>query len=272
MDTLSLPLVRTQKAFFTGGNLFDVVRSFGVSEDDDLCVHSAIHALGLPSIRDAEQLNGPLFLGAFADTLKRVVRRGTLLMPTFTYSFCKGERYDVQCTPSTVGVLTDYFRKMCGVKRTGDPIFSFAVSGAREKEYLDISDACFGDRSVFDRLYKNGAKMLALGCSLHSASTFVHYVEKLAGVPYRFDKIFSGVIVDDGIAREHRCTYFVRYLDRPSIFSEEKLRAFLLKTDNLEEAPFGVGTLMLYDARRLCDDLLPALRRNPVLLLSNEAC
>lgn len=32
-------------------------------------------------------------------------------MPTFTYSFCKNEIYDKLNSKSTVGVLTEYFRK-----------------------------------------------------------------------------------------------------------------------------------------------------------------
>ena len=247
----------------------DALRSLGIKETDDLCVHSDVKALGFPAVQP-EQMNGPLFLGVFEKVLQMSVCRGTLLMPTFTYSFCKGERFEVEKTPSTVGVLTEYFRNSAGTRRTGDPIFSFAVRGERAEEYIKISDICFGQDSVFDKLYQNGGKLLALGSPLRSSVTFVHYIENKAHVPYRYDKQFSGTIVSHGCEMQHTCTYFVRALDRPSIFREDILMKFLEDSDNLKVAPFGAGKLLLVDARRMCDDLSAVLRESPSFLLDSE--
>ncbi|WP_089503411.1 AAC(3) family N-acetyltransferase [Campylobacter pinnipediorum] len=50
------------------------------------------------------------------------------MMPTFTYSFCDRDIYDKEKSKSKVGILGEFFRKLKGVYRTDDPIFSFAVS------------------------------------------------------------------------------------------------------------------------------------------------
>lgn len=269
-DILSLPIIRMRSTgeILTGEHLLDALRSLGIKETDDLCVHSDVKALGFPAV-EPEQMNGPLFLGLFEKTLQMSVARGTLVMPTFTYSFCKGERFEVEKTPSTVGVLTEYFRNSAGTRRTGDPLFSFAVRGERAEDYTGISDICFGQDSVFDKLYKNSGKILFLGAPLGSV-TFVHYVENKSHVPYRYDKKFSGIRVSHGCEMEHTCTYFVRALDRPSIFREDILMNFLEESDNLKTASFGAGKLLLVDARRMCDDLSALLRESPSFLLGTK--
>ncbi len=47
-------------------------------------------------------------------------------MPTFSYSFNRYKNYDKIHTKSTMGILSEYFRTMAGI-RTDDPIFSFLL-------------------------------------------------------------------------------------------------------------------------------------------------
>lgn len=269
-DTLNEPLIRTQTDIFTGTDLLKALKELGINDGDDLCVHSAIHAFGLPAVKDLQKLSGPTFLGNFVDALKAAVgTAGTLLMPTFTYSFCKNEPYDLQSSPSTVGVLTEYFRKLPETRRTGDPIFSFAVWGKRTAEYLKISPFCFGVNSVFDKLYRNRGKIVFFGTSVGSM-TFIHYVENLFKVPYRYDKTFTGEIIESGVLTSSSCVYYVRDINRKSIFNTAILRNFAISTDNLKQVPYGAGVITVVDAFRLCNDLLSALKRNPLFLLGED--
>ena len=107
---------------------------------------------------------------------------GTLVIPTFTYSATKGEPFVVEETPSTVGDLTEYFRKQPGVHRSRDPIFSVAIHGAKAKEFahVEVGDA-FGPKSVFGLLDHYNAGIACLACSLDRI-TFTHYVEQIFGV------------------------------------------------------------------------------------------
>jgi aminoglycoside 3-N-acetyltransferase len=186
-------------------------------------------------------------------------------LPTFTYSFCKGEAFDLRNTPSAVGSLTEYFRKLAGTERTRDPIFSFALRG--DRDYLNISNICFGQGSVFDKLYRNGAKIVLLGTNIGNGMTFIHYAERKHGVPYRYDKAFRGTVVNDGAAKEEEFEYYVRKLDVPSIISPTILQEFLLLEDNYKVVPFAGGQIGMIDARRCCDDTMAKLSIDPYCLL-----
>lgn len=260
-------LVNSQKGVYTTGDFLNCLKEVGVCEGDDICVHSDMTALGMPACPVKEVMT-PRFCGAFVDVLKAAVGEGgTVLMPTFTYSFCRGEAYDIDKSRSTVGVLTEYFRCLPGVWRTRDPIFSFAVSGKRAAEYLDISNQCFGENSVFDRMYGNKCKVLLLGTHFGNSMTCIHYVEWKHGVPYRFIKTFTGEIIQNGKASVESFDFFVRKLDEPSIASPVVIDGFLEETNNNKRADFGDASVLCVDLHKLTNDLAEVLRGNPRYLL-----
>jgi aminoglycoside 3-N-acetyltransferase len=257
--------IRYRDGIYTGRDLLDCLYALGVSKGDHLCVHTDLLHFGIPLCNWAE-IEGPRFAGVFIDALTEAIgKTGSLLTPTFTYSFCKGEVFDLRNSPSRVGALTEYFRKLPGTERTRDPIFSFALRG--DCDYLDISNSCFGADSVFDKLYRNGAKIVHLGCGVGS-TTYMHYVERKFGVPYRYNKIFKGTVVDNnGIEREESFEYFVRRLDSPSIISHKILLEFLSASGNYKSVPFAGGRIGLIDARKCCDGIIERLTENPYCLL-----
>ncbi len=134
---------------------------------------------------------------------------GTIVMPTFTYSFTKNQNYDLKKTPSLTGLITELFRKNKKVSRSSHPIFSVAVNGRKTKEFLNCTNSdCFGEKTTFDLMKKLNAKIVCLGCSLDRV-TFVHHIEQKFKVKYRYFKNFSGQIIDK---KKYYCdtSYFVR--------------------------------------------------------------
>src|SRR5206468_7558871 len=116
-----------------------------------------------------------------------------------SYSFCNGEPFDIRESPSTVGALSERFRMLPEVRRTADPIFSTAVMGRVPPEWerplFAVGDRdCFGEESVFAYLRRSSAKLAFFGVGFEFC-TFVHHVEQLLGVPYRYMKDFSGTVV-----------------------------------------------------------------------------
>lgn len=110
---------------------------------------------------------------------KVIGKNGTLLVPAYTYSFCKQETFDLYETPSTVGPFTEFFRKCDNVIRSDDPIFSVCGLGPNVKKlFADLPHTCFGKRSIYDRLVNTGGKICMIGLSLHWA-TFRHYIEEI---------------------------------------------------------------------------------------------
>ena len=235
----------------------DLVRSLveiGIKNGDTLCVHTELIALGRPLVGKDE------FLGSIVRAFYEVIgRAGTLIMPTFTYSFCKGQIYDKQHSRSTMGLLTEYYRHCKGVVRTDDPIFSFAIGGANVSEYLERTPTCFSKGCVYDKLWRNGGKIILFGLE-HLGYTFTHYLEEQIGVSYRYFKRFSGVMIDEnGVKTQQEIDYYVRYLDRTSEMSVPKQIEILKRSNNFNVAPFGGAMIVAIDAKRYYDETYKAI-------------
>jgi aminoglycoside 3-N-acetyltransferase len=198
---------------------------------------------------------------------------GTLVMPTFSYSFTKGEVFDICNTPSAVGMVTERFRTQAGVRRTANPIFSFACKGPRAEELCAIrANECFGGESVFAALHRLNAHIVELGCSLSQGGTFVHYVETAHGVRYRYNKTFSGkVIFSGGKTIECSVIYNVRDLTRRSEADLRRLQERLAEEGKLRTADVGRSRIMAMTANDLFDTAWKMLDEDPVSLIAEGA-
>jgi len=198
---------------------------------------------------------------------------GTLVMPTFTYSFTKGECFDVLSTPSKVGMLTERFRTRAGVCRSADPIFSIAAKGPRAEELCALPvKECFGAESVFAALHRMNAHLTCVGCSLNQGGTFVHYVERAHGVNYRYDKTFPGnVIMPDGKSSTRSVVYYVRDLTRKSGYNLRRLQARLEAEGKLRRILVGRAPIVDLFADDFFTVAWKMLDEDPVALIEEGA-
>ena len=140
--------------------------------------------------------------------LKVLSPKGTLLVPTYTYSIGKGEIYEVESTPSIIGEFTEIFRARENVIRSRDPMLSTAGIGYAAKKILrEISFSCYGKGSTFDNICAENGKICTLGLGIYWA-TFRHYIEESAAVPFRFLKGFKGIVKENGKEQEETWSYF----------------------------------------------------------------
>ena len=179
---------------------------------DVLFVHSGLQgALRLRGDTRGQKMDTLL------DGLEAAVPEGVLAMPAFTYSFCAGEDFDVQGSPSTVGMLTEHFRGREGVRRTPEPLFSTAIRGRLpenwEERLFAVRDVdCFGPESIFAFLHESNAWLLFFGVGFEFC-TFLYFVEQRLRVPYRYDKPFEGDVIVSGARHAVTASYHVRDLE-----------------------------------------------------------
>lgn len=155
-------------------------------------------------------------LDEIIDRLQYLVgTQGTLLFPTFNWGFCKGEVFDYNRTPSKTGSLSSRALQRSDFVRTQHPIYSFAVWGHHKDELLN--NECvnsFGEKTIFEDLYKWNSKVLVIGLPALKGLTYIHHVEQSVGVPYRYNKGFTGMYIDsEGHKREKTYYMYVRDLD-----------------------------------------------------------
>lgn len=164
----------------------------------------------------------------------------TVVFPTFTFSYGNKEDFDVRNTPTRMGMLNEYVRKLPGAARSVDPMMSVVVFGS-DKGLLNVKGVkSLGEGSVFDNLHHTpGVRFLFLGTRLGMCGTHMHYVEEILRVPYRYDMDFYGRITDyEGNTYEDHRILYVKYRDiLPSVplSFEEKL----IETDVMRCAPLG---------------------------------
>lgn len=120
-----------------------------------------------------------------------------LIVPTFTYSFCNHEDFDVIHSRTSMGAFNEYIRKMKGRYRSMDPLLSVSVPERLKEKFENFGEHSLGKNSGLDMIHHmDGVKFLFFGADMANCFTYVHYVEKMLEVPYRFDMPFEGNIID----------------------------------------------------------------------------
>ena len=168
----------------TRQTLAKALDTLGVEPGDLLFIHTSFTSLG-PVAGGAETV---------INALKQAVgTQGLILMPSFNLidKEKRTEVWNVRTTPSTVGWLTEYFRRMPGTFRSDHPSHSVAargkgaaafVSGHLERAgYRSPWDRkgwgrTYGTHSPMSRAYRKNGKLLMLGVD-YASSTYVHFVE-----------------------------------------------------------------------------------------------
>ncbi len=129
---------------------------------------------------------------------------GTLVFPAFTFSFCNKEVFDMRNSRTLMGALNEYIRTKECVVRSRDPILSMITVGKQATMFDGIGKSSLGINSAYDILHKSdNVKFLFFGAEIAECFTYIHYMEEILKVPYRFDMPFTGTIIDnDGNAYE----------------------------------------------------------------------
>lgn len=189
----------------TDEDVNNALLSCGAADCDVLYAHTGL-TFGLPAIRRGLLL---------AELLSIFENLGveTLVFPTFTFSFCNNEPYDVQKSPTPMGAINEFARKTGRGSRSQDPLLSIYVLGKNPGLTENLSEYSIGRGSSYDKLHNCGksVKFLFFGADIRECFTYTHYMEALIGVPYRYNREFTGKITDKGQERQARAFLYSTY-------------------------------------------------------------
>lgn len=244
-------------------DLLKGIEAIGIHLGDVVSLQVSLGRLGLPQAveRNYSALSN-FVIDAFLEVLGA---NGTLLVPTYTFSLAYAQVYEVESTPSWIGEFPEVFRSRTNSIRSRDPEMSWSAIGPDAQLILrNISNQCFGTGSVFDNLVKANGLICTLGLGMWWAS-FCHYIERMANVPFRFDKRFRGVVREHGREREEEWIRFVA----PRVSNCEQNAIALEKKASerslIRVAPIGRGEIHGVRAREYLAFGLGQLRENPWL-------
>lgn len=204
--------VASASDLLTRADVVAAIRGLGLSAGDTVMIHSDLRRFGM--IRDDE---GRLGLALAPPTLYAALRdvvgpSGTVVVPTFSYSWTRGLPFSLERSPSLEGSFSEYVRSLPGTLRSRHPLMSVAAVGPAAEDLLaGVDETSFGADSSFGRLHRADTKQVTVGVAVCS---FADYVQWAGRVPYRYAKRFRGWIEIGGRLQEAECEHCVRYIDQ----------------------------------------------------------
>jgi aminoglycoside 3-N-acetyltransferase len=259
-----------KKARLVGGAQItrDLIR-LGVKPCDTLFVHSSMSSLGRVPGGPEEVIDA---------IIEAMTANGTLVMPAFSQPYGsmlgtlkKGEIFDPETTPSTVGLIPETFRLRAGVRRSVHPTSSVCAFGA--KADLITKGACrcdsdFGVGTPFYKIVEYGGKILGLGVDLGPVSLY-HLIEDVLGEHFpkkvRMAKVYNARVIQNGKKFVMRIRPLDPWIARTRIERNEWLRRlfteFLIDRGVLRFGNVGQARSWLIGAKELFDAQRDLLKR-----------
>jgi len=266
-------LIRSLKEDITTAKFEQSLLSLGIEREDVVMVHSSVFSLGkLGEIHNKKDFSNILINSFF----NIIGEKGTLIFPTFTFSFCKSGLFDIDNSSSEMGVLSESARKREDSIRTNNPIYSVCVLGYLKEKFLKVSKStCFGKGSIFEFLHElnhsegalNKVKFVTIGVKYPpEALTFVHYLEEKMRVPYRYYKTFHGHIINKDNKKEVNIEFYVRDLEADVIFDHESCWELWNQEKINQTVPLGDSFIAMIKERDFHDTIIQKIKFEPDFL------
>ena len=241
----------------------DLRHAFDAFESNAVALHTDVAKIGIiDHIKSREQM-----LSDYLSVILETCEGRELLFPTFNYDFCQTGLYNVKSDPCQVGVLNEYVRQLHPNQRTLTPVFNFCVLNNRDFS-LEPVDNPFSAQSTFGELVEYRSVVIFFGADF-SSNTFIHHVEEIMDIGYRYIKPFPGTINLDGDRRRIVVQYRVRPLVNGAVdYDWDRLYGDLVANGILHGFPLGNGCLLGYRADHLLEYWSAKLQEDEFYLLT----
>ena len=200
--------------------------SAGLKKDDKILLHSNVKNLYMSLKKLKYRFEMDDILNCLIDFLGN---KGTLILPSFNFNFCKGELYSCLHTKSQMGILSEAARIKAGKNKTWHPVYSFSIFGNIPKTELEKKNySALGKESIFNWLTNNDGKIGIIDLSDQRSMTYYHHVEELMNADWRFQKEFFGKYENfDKNLSQVKAKIFVRKIEEGIITDVNKMEKIL---------------------------------------------
>jgi aminoglycoside 3-N-acetyltransferase len=174
-----------------------------------------------------------------------------LWFPAFNYDFIKTRVFDPKHDPIQVGALNESLRNSDSFIRSEVPVFSIIRQQPENKiEYRSVVNP-FDSEGEFSEIRRRDGNICFFGATIESM-TFIHFVENLVSIPYRYMKRFPGQIKMENGSKETELSYLVRPKGIAVEYDWPKIYGFLQHFDiGFKISSFG--SYDVYNANALTD-------------------
>jgi len=254
---------------FTKSDIIDKLKKSGIQKDDSIFIHSNIGFFG----RLENANNSKEYCEIFKDAIFNVIGdNGTLIVPTFSLSFCKNKTFDKLNTLSfECGIFSEFIRKEEKSLRSDDANFSICAIGGKSNYFTNnVSEYSFGIDSFWDRLWQKNGKICRFNMS-PDYNTFIHFVERKLNVPYRYDKKFSGISIINGEEIEGKYFHFVHDLENSNLISNlSKLEQKCKEEGFLQTQILGKGQIVVISTKNVYEIIKKEIKNDSNFLIEGK--
>ena len=133
--------------------LIKMWKAYGIEQDDRILLHSSFKRTFNNIKNDGYKFKPEDILDSLIEYLSP---NGTLVFPTFNFSFNDGEKYDYHNTPSKMGIITELARQHPSAIRTLNPVYSFAIFGSDAFKFKNIdNESWYSKKSPFNIIHND---------------------------------------------------------------------------------------------------------------------
>lgn len=143
----------------------------------------------------------------------------TLAIPAYTYNYTRTRRFSPATSKPETGILPVTVHREFAHVRSRSALNSFLCIGPQAGRFETVKgQTLWGEGSLKALFQAEHARMVVLGLPWKDACGFLHRIEEVCDVPYRYHKTFHGTWDDAGKASAWSETMFVRPLNLLPVF------------------------------------------------------
>lgn len=205
------------------------------------------------------------------DSLIKIMRGKTIIMPTFSFDFCDTGQYSVLKSKTFCGGISSKFLEYKEVRRSlYSPMHNVAIWGALQKYFMSKKyNSSFGSNSLFKDLDKFEVGVLLVDCSFDDGIPFVHCLEEKYKSSYRTYKEYCGYIIDENDKKiKYKFKRFVR--KKGTILSAETLGKEFYKTKYVKNCNYEMSTFTYFSLKDFYMFFDPIFAKNPDIMLGGS--
>lgn len=169
--------------------------------------HTDLSKVNFEILRNKKYGNSPQY--RVINYLKHRLDTNEIWFPAFNYNFGKMKTFSPKNDTTNVGAINAAALKMANSVRTYTPIFSYVGFGKILVPKIKSLYKPFRLGSELDTLLNSDSEIIFLGADF-SSFTFIHFIEEMSEINYRYNKKFEGFLWLNGKSYDTAVEFFVR--------------------------------------------------------------
>lgn len=246
---------------FEKKDIYRSLKKAGLKSGDNILVKSDLRYLG--EYYSQQNLCKDLF-SVISEIIN--LKKGTLFVSTASTALCNSNKiFNLNTTKSERGVFSNFVLELKKSIRSIHPFLSYTGIG-KYAEYVCKKNTrhAYGPNSPKDRMLKVKTKYLSIGLPPQLTCSYIHHVEMMMGVPYRYTKEFKSRVKTKNKIRDELYYIYVNYLNSnlKRDLNKKLFKYCVKKGLKINQVNLGKGKIYIYDCNEFVNQSIEFLSKD----------